>query len=127
MKIKKRKSAYASGMPLCPVTIDGAVKPRTLEEMRSEYNGLLITLAAILERNDGRIFVNYEDVDKVKRQKRVLQIIPGEVSLALQFNTSAKAAPTESTTEAASSFLNSNAAQEARDYLAKQKENNDTK
>lgn len=126
MKIKKAKSVYATGTPPCPVSIAGAIKPRTADEMRHEYNGLLITLAAILEQNNGRVLVTQENIDAVKRQKRVLQLIPGPLALSVQFDTFKEEPVAPPVVAPESNFLASDVAQEAREYLAKQKENHDS-
>lgn len=120
MKIKKNKSAFASGAPPCSVSIEGS-KPLNRLDTQKEYNGLLVVLAAILEQNNGRVLVSQEALDTVRRQKRVLQIVPAELSLSVQFDTF-----TEDTTEPETvednNFLESSIAQEAREFLAKQKE-----
>lgn len=124
-KLKPSKSSYASGAPPCPVTIEGA-KPLNKNDMLGEYNGLLIVLAAIIEKNKGRVMVSEDDIAIVKRQKRVLQIIPGVMGLSLQFN-DFKEDNTLVEPEETHDFLASSVAQEAREFLAKQRETNDSK
>jgi len=124
-KFKAAKSSFASGAPPCPVSIDGA-KPLNKGEMLAEYNGLLIILAAIIEHNNGRIIVTEDSITTVKRQRRVLQIVPGHTGLSLQFNDFKEEALTTEPEEA-HDFLGSSVAQEAREFLAKQRETNDSK
>ncbi len=123
MKTKKLKSAYASGAPACAVSIQGAKKSLNKAEIQSEYNGLLISLAAILESNDGRVAISYDALNAVVEKKRVLQIVPAEFGVYLQFENTEEA---QETPEVEEGFLKSSVAQEARDYLNKQKENNET-
>lgn len=121
----KNKSSYASGAPPCPVTIEGGKHPLSKAETLGEYNGLLITIAALLEDNNGRVLVSKESIDKVKKEKRVIRIIPGELSLSVEFDTFSDE-PVIPVSDEESHFLDSAFAQEAREFLAKQKEENVT-
>jgi len=125
-KLKKTKSAYASGAPPCPVTMEGSKPARTKEEMVAEYNAFLILFAAFIEQNNGRVVVSYDAIEAVKKQKKVLQIAPGQTGLNVQFTTFQETPVTLPPVEE-SKFLDSSVAQEARDFLAKQREQNDSK
>ncbi len=123
-KLKPIKSAFASGVPPCPVTLEGD-KPFKKDEILSAYNGLLIVLAAIIEQNKGRVIVSEDSIATVKRKKRVLQIVPSHVGVSFQFN-DFKDEDVISVPEEIHDFLGSALAQEAREFLAKQKENHDS-
>jgi hypothetical protein len=125
MKLKKSKSAYATGAPPCPVTIEGGSKFLNASEKLQEYNGLLIVLAAILEQNNGRVIVPIEAINTVKKQKRILQLRQSEFGLSLQFDTFQEETAVPQVQEE-KHFLESSVAQEARDFLAQQRKTNDT-
>ena len=125
-KLKRVKSSYASGVAPCPVKIEGS-KSLNKTELLAEYNALLIVMAAFVEQNEGRILISRDAFDTVKRKGRVLQIKPGsDMTLFVQFDTFQEKEQKLSEPED-TNFLASSVAQEAREFLAKQRETNDSK
>jgi hypothetical protein len=120
MKHKARKSSYAAGAPPCPVRVDRASRINQ-GSLRSEYNGLLITIAAMIEANGGQFTIPEECLNKVK-QGRVIQILVSPTELTIQFDTFGA---TEANEETDSNFLESQVAKDAREFLSKQKDIDD--
>ena len=115
-KLKSSKSLYASGIGPTKVKISGA-GPMTKQELLADYNGLLVVLAALVEESNGRVVVGKDTINKIGNQGRTLQLKDGELSLAIQF-TNFIERETKDAVNNERSFLDSDAAREAREYLS---------
>jgi len=132
-KLRSKRSLFASAAPPPTVTIKGASKKISLQDMRNEYNGLLAMFAAVIEVNNGQLLIEQRVLDKVVRDGRSIKIRPAELGWEFNFESieelieSSETAPEEASASAKpNDFLNSDTAAEARKYLAQQrKEKND--
>lgn len=121
--MKQNRSSLV--LPRPNIDIFGGKPVLSKKELLQERTGLLKVLAAIIEDAGGRLLISNGSFGEMKSgAKRTIQIVPGPLGLALQFDTFTETeAETNDThgTDDAAEFYNSDVAREAREFLRLQR------